>query len=371
MFLLVHIWSTTTEMAPYLLLGFAVAGFLSIVIPTSFVEKHLGQNKLTSIVKATLAGIPLPLCSCGVIPVAAGLKKSGASNGATTAFLISTPQTGIDSIMVTYALMGPWFTIFRVGAALFGGLTGGLMVNLTTEGSTTTKKQSSVSGTANDKIPSSTVVEKVSQALNYGFTTLPEDIGRSLIAGIIIAGAISALLPENALTLFADNSVLSMIAMMAAGIPVYVCATSSVPIAAALIAKGISPGAALVFLMTGPATNAASLTSVNKMMGKKCTGALLLSVAATSLIAGYLLDSLIPSAASQVSLRTMNMKPTILAHLAGIVLMLIMAKAIFKPSKTESCCANPKDTDNSSSSFNSSPKTHKTGIPKDSCSCNR
>jgi hypothetical protein len=330
-------------MAPSLLFGFGIAGALSVMLPSSFVEKHLGKNKISSVFKATLAGVPLPLCSCGVIPVAASLRERGASKGATTAFLISTPQTGVDSITVTYALMGPVFTLFRLGAAIASGIAGGIIVTATSD-----EENENVSNHLKtdsfDPPVSMTIKEKVAKAITYGFITLPSDIGGSLIIGIIIAGAISTFIPPDFFLALGGNTFFAMIAMLLLGIPMYVCATASVPVAAALITKGISPGAALVFLMTGPATNAAAISAIHSMMGRRCTIAFLSSVAGTSLIAGYILNTFMPKITAITIQTGHSMASGVTEELCAIALILIIAFALYKKRSnhltgSKNCCS--------------------------------
>ena len=266
--LLSEFWHVLGDMAPYLLFGFFAAGFLSVLIAAEQVDRHLGGTGLWSVVKATVFGIPLPLCSCSVIPVAASLARHGASRGATAAFLLSTPQTGVDSILVTFSLLGVVFAVFRPLAAFVVGVVGGTLVSLF--------------GAAGGEAPRGEAVScheaccaaggqrsTVARALAYGFITLPRDIGRSLLAGLVIAGLIAAFVPREIFEGALGTGPLAMGAMMLLGLPLYVCATASVPIAAALIAKGVSPGAALVFLMTGPATNAAAIATVWRVLGRR------------------------------------------------------------------------------------------------------
>ena len=271
------------DMSPYLILGFIIAGLLSVVISPKVVEDNLGGGGISPIIKASIFGIPLPLCSCGVIPVATSLYKHGASRGATTSFLISTPQTGVDSILVTYSLLGPIFTIFRPIVALITGVIGGFWVETTVKEEHNTSQLPSVELDKNKS--------KFSQIIEYGFVSLPQDIGKPLILGIVIASIISMVVPNDFFAAYFGDSFLSLIITMFAGIPIYVCATASVPIALALIAKGVSPGAAFVFLMTGPATNAATISTIWKVLGKKTASIYLATVAICSLIAGVMLNS--------------------------------------------------------------------------------
>jgi uncharacterized membrane protein YraQ (UPF0718 family)/copper chaperone CopZ len=283
-------WLTLTAMSPYLLFGFLVAGFLSVLVPPSLVERHLGGRGLWPVLKASFFGVPLPLCSCGVIPVAASLRRHGASRGAVTAFLLSTPQTGIDSIMVTYGLLGPVVAVFRPIAAFVAGILGGAAVSASgADKGIETEDEPRCEGACCIREPHR---GRFAAALHYGFVTLPADIGPALVLGLVLAGVISAAVPGDFFAKYLPAGILGMLVMLAFGIPVYVCATASVPIAAALIAKGVSPGAALVFLMTGPATNAATIATVWKVMGRRTALIYFGSVAVTSLASGMIFDAL-------------------------------------------------------------------------------
>ena len=290
--IVVDFWATLAEMSPYLLFGFGVAGLLSVWVNADRVERHLGGVGFWQVFKASLFGVPLPLCSCGVIPVSMSLHKHGASKAATVSFLLSTPQTGVDSILVTYSLLGPVFAVFRPLVAFVTGLFGGCVVNAVENHDTRpepeTKPECSDSCCSNEKKQGWFV-----RAFRHGFVTLPADIGTSMIVGLSIAALIAALVPEN---YFAEklsgagSSILSMMVMMAVGIPIYVCATASVPIAAKLILIGLNPGAAFVFLVTGPATNAATLATIASQLGKRTAVIFLLTVVISALAGGLLLD---------------------------------------------------------------------------------
>jgi len=279
---ILELWNLTKDMSPYLLLGFLIAGVLSVVISPALVEKNLGGKGLFPIVKASIFGIPLPLCSCGVIPVATSLYKHGANRSATTSFLISTPQTGVDSILVTYSLLGPIFAIFRPIAALLAGIVGGLAVELADNGSESIQKPSREIDQRHKSI--------FRRIYEYGFVSLPQDIGKPLILGIMVAALISLVVPDDFFASYFGNGFMGLIIMMFAGIPIYVCATASVPIALALMIKGLSPGAAFVFLMTGPATNAATISTVWKILGKKTAFIYLAAVSGCSLVAGIAIN---------------------------------------------------------------------------------
>jgi uncharacterized membrane protein YraQ (UPF0718 family) len=281
-----EIWLVTLAMAPYLLFGFLVAGVLSVLISRDYVRKHLGGPGWKNSFKAALFGVPMPICSCGVIPLAATLRKHGASKSATASFLASTPQTGIDSLMITYALLGWIFAVFRAVVAFLSGLICGAAVGAvsTHEEEETTEHEERCASAQGGSI--------IKRMLTYGFIALPRDISRAMILGIVISGIISGLIPEN---YFADrmgDSSIAMFLMLLIGIPLYVCSSGSVPIALAFIKAGISPGAALIFLITGPATNAATITTLWKIIGKKQLIVFLITLAMCALAAGFIMNSM-------------------------------------------------------------------------------
>ena len=346
--ILIDFWATVAAMSPYLLFGFFVAGLLSVLVSQRMVERHLGGRGFLPLLKATLFGIPLPLCSCGVIPVSMSLHKHGASKGSTISFLLSTPQTGVDSILVTYSLLGPVFAIFRPVAALVTGLIGGVLVNVFGEKARVeARSKESVSSNdppstgdpqpAGEKCPCCaakvTPARKLINGLRYGFISLPRDIGKSLLVGLVVAAFISAIVPEGFFAERLGRGLPAMLVMMALGIPMYVCASASVPIAAALILKGISPGAAFVFLVTGPATNAAGLVTIWNTLGRRTAILYLLTIAACALAGGILLDFLIAGVALGHASHIHNMGPTLLQHISAIVLLAILAYAFLAPKR--------------------------------------
>lgn len=328
--MLIDFWATIAEMSPYLLFGFFVAGLLSVFISQKTVEKHLGKRSMGSLVKASLVGVPLPLCSCGVIPVAMSLRKHGASKGAVISFLLSTPQTGVDSIFVTLSLLGPLFAIFRPIVAFVVGIFGGFMVDVVDDKDDQAKVQRQDSYyDPNLKSKKS----KLKAGLKYGFLTLPADIGKAMLLGILVAAFISAIVPDGYFAEKLGTGIFAMVVMMLIGVPVYVCAAASVPVAAALILKGLTPGAAFVFLMTGPATNAASFITIWKVMGKRTAITYLLVVAVTALIAGVLLDQIMGGTDFQVSSKMGWMLPNFVRHISAIVFLAILAFAFTKKKK--------------------------------------
>ncbi len=364
--LAVDFWATVGEMSPYLLFGFFVAGLLSVFVSQKMVERHLGGRGFLPVLKATLFGIPLPLCSCGVIPVSMSLHKHGASKGATISFLLSTPQTGVDSILVTYSLLGPVFALFRPLAALVTGLVGGLLVNLfgqspedggmrmanggqRTEDGVASNPQSAImsppaaTGGRNPQSKVSppaqaeekcccchhttTPMHKLLNGLKYGFVSLPRDIGKPLLLGLVIAALIATVVPDDFFAARLGRGLPAMLVMMLIGIPMYVCASASVPVAAALILKGLSPGAALVFLITGPGSNAAGLSTIWNTLGRRTAVIYLLTVAGCALAAGVALDAIMQSIDIGVASHVHPMGPSMLPHLSAVTLLAVLGYA--------------------------------------------
>ena len=293
-------WAVLGQMAPYLLLGFLVAGVLSVLISPAWVERHLGGRGLGPVVKAAVFGVPLPLCSCGVIPVSASIRRHGASRAATTSFLLSTPQTGVDSMLVSYALLGPVFAVYRVVTALATGLLGGALVRAWAAPEGPGAPGARAAPCTDACCAAQPGRGRLSRALHYGFLNLPRDLGPSLLVGVLIAGGLVAFVPANRFGTVLGGGVVSMLLLMAAGIPIYVCATASVPIAVGLIHAGASGGAALAFLASGPATNAAMFTTIWKALGRRSAILFLVVVAASALGGGLLFDLLFPGAAAGV-----------------------------------------------------------------------
>ena len=280
---LLSLLNVVCEMAPYLLLGFFIAGVLHVFVPQRFYAKYLSRNNKLSVVWAALLGIPLPLCSCGVIPTAISLKNEKASKGAIASFLIATPQTGIDSILATFSLMGLGFAIIRPTAALITGVCGGLLV-------TRLLRDDDVV----DIDSCSCQVEKgnkVWRVLRYAYYDMLRDIGLRLIIGLVVAALIQVAVPDEFFLQFGSQPLLQMLVLLVIAIPMYICSTGSIPVAAALMVKGLSPGAALVMLMAGPAVNLASILVVHKSMGRRFTSIYLMTIVAFAILFGLLLNA--------------------------------------------------------------------------------
>lgn len=275
------------EVAIYLIFGFIVAAVLHVFFPESLIRKHLGNDTYKSVLKATLFGIPIPICSCGVIPVATSLKNSGASKGATVSFLITTPQIGADSFLITFSLLGWVFGVFRILSSFVTGFLAGIFVNLFGKDDAGT-----LLPMAGNMIKEDTMAERSKNILHYVEYELLGSIANSLMIGFVVAGLISVLVPDGFFEMYMGSDFLSMLVMLAIGIPMYVCASASTPIAASLIMKGMSPGAALVFLLTGPATNAMGISTLTKVVGKKSTVIYLAVISITAIVFGYILNVL-------------------------------------------------------------------------------
>ena len=279
------------DMSPYLLLGFLLAGLMHAFIPGGFYAKYLSKNGFRSVLNAALLGIPLPLCSCGVIPTAMSLRKEGASKGAVVSFLIATPQTGVDSILATYGLMGLPFAVIRPIAALVTALFGGATIK-GEELQCNVPDATSCSCGDHEAHAPQTFWQKIVEALRFGFVEMMQDIGKWLIVGLIVAAFITIAIPTEWFAVFHESTWASMLLVLCIAIPMYVCATGSIPIAVALMMKGLTPGAALVLLMAGPACNAASILVVRKVLGTRTLIAYLASIIVCSIVFGYIVDYL-------------------------------------------------------------------------------
>lgn len=295
-------WLLLLDASFYILFGILIGGLLKVFLSPAYVARHLGTGRFMPVLKAALFGIPVPLCSCGVLPAAAALKKQGANNGATVAFLISTPESGVDSISITYALLDPIMTVARPLAAFVTAGLAGIAENLRKNPEPTlitADRRCSVDGCCdgNDCPPDEHArhhdfLEKARAGLRYAFGELWGDIAPWFFAGLLLAGAITALVPEDLITSYLGGGLIAMLLMLVFGIPLYICASASTPIAAAMILKGVSPGVALVFLLVGPATNMASLSVLVGLIGKRATALYLATIAITSVGWGLLLDAL-------------------------------------------------------------------------------
>ncbi|HSW44910.1 MAG TPA: SO_0444 family Cu/Zn efflux transporter [Phycisphaerae bacterium] len=349
-------WSVLLQSGPWLAGGFLLAGFIHALVPVNRVTRHLGKPGLGGVLKAALVGAPLPLCSCSVIPVAAAIRRQGATKGATASFLVSTPETGVDSIAISYALLGGFMAVIRPIAAGVTAIVAGLAIDrldrqtgrsendpppaagdccsttaragkhhtpagagespsceapaapqagCAPSGQDTCHEPSNhgVSCCATEPFGSevsatllSRVGRRIMEALRYGFGRMFEDLAHWLVLGFVLAGLVAALFPPNLLEQYIGAGPWTMLLMLAIGLPMYVCATASTPVAAVLIAKGLSPGVALVFLLAGPATNAATMVVVARDLGRRSLAIYLASIAVVAVFFGLATDYLIAAA---------------------------------------------------------------------------
>lgn len=300
----------SNAMAPYILFGLVFAGILHELVPDTLVTKHLGKESVSSVIKSTVFGIPLPVCSCGVIPLAASIKKSGASKGATLSFLISTPITGIDSILATYGMFGWAFTLYRALTSMVIAIVAGILTNVldkeeekSVPAFSAVKNPKPVMASSFVAMPSEEVSSccsapsgegdrkfSMTKALRYAFVTLLGDIAKPLLWGLLIGALITVAIPQNLSDILIEYSWLSYLIVIAIAIPMYVCATASLPIAAALMLSGVSAGAAFVFLSAGPATNTVTIGVVKKMLGTRSLYIYLGSITIGSILFGLGLD---------------------------------------------------------------------------------
>jgi len=342
------LWLMTLDAAPWLVVGLIIGGLFKSLMPTAFLHKHLTQPGMGSIVKAAVLGVPLPLCSCGVIPAAMGLRQAGASKPATTSFLVSTPETGVDSISISYAMMGPFMTLVRPIAALFSAMVTGVLVMLfDAEKDPSTKQQkqpsccsSQVQKPAVNGSPTG-LIKQAWDGVYYAFSDLYPSILKWLVIGLLFAAGVQAFVPEGWLLQF-GGSWMAMLVMLVIGIPMYVCATGSTPIAAGFLMAGISPGAVLVYLLAGPATNVATLGVVREQMGSRTMWLYLLGITASALIMGVLTDLI----ASQFEIKSQishshAMIPLSVQVVSFMVLILAAFIPVYQARRTtesSSCC---------------------------------
>ncbi len=356
-----HFLALALDAAPWLALGLLLGGLMKALIPTAWLEHHLKGDGLWPVVKAALLGAPLPLCSCGVVPAALGLRRAGASPAATTSFLVSTPETGIDSVSITYALLGPVMAIARPIAAIASAITAGLIVGSrgaapasahahhhedheTTACCSTQAEpeKTCCASTENCCSDSSTPIENpILDGIHYAFTDLLDDILPWLLAGLLFSAAVQTWVPGDFLARW-GSGLPAMLIMVAISIPMYVCATASTPIAAGLMLSGISPGTVLVFLLAGPASNVGSLGIIRQELGQRATLAYLGAVIFVAIAAGLLLDSLLTTSGIRIDAQIAasdRLLPPLLGWISlGILAVTAIRKRLQRFLFGKSCC---------------------------------
>ena len=307
----VSLWAVLLEAAPWLLFGLVVAGLIKVWVPANLLTRWLGGRGIGPVVRAALVGTPLPLCSCSVIPAAVTLRRSGASKGATVSFLIATPENGADSIALSYALLGPFMTVVRPLAAIVSAIAAGLL----TAG--VAREEDTAGGAAKTEAPDpnrsccnddgcgdqtaattsrpSGRLDQLKLAIRYAAIELFDDIAVWLGVGLVLAALMNALIPPSAMTGW-GSGLPAMLAMLVIGIPMYICATASTPVAAAMLIAGVSPGTVLVFLLAGPATNLGTVGIVRRELGTRAAISYLVGIATGALALGLITDLVISAA---------------------------------------------------------------------------
>jgi hypothetical protein len=354
-------WNLLQEASIYVLFGLLISGMLKVFLDPGMVARHLGQGRFASVFKAALFGVPIPLCSCGVLPAALSLKKQGANNGATMAFMISTPESGVDSILITYALLDPIMTVTRPIVAFLTATIAGISENLLG----TSRPARSVQADRSCPVDGCCdgigcppqihknhhgLFERILAGLRFSFADFWGDLAGWFLVGIFLAGTMTALIPDDMFNRYLGTGWPAMVFMLAVGIPLYICATASTPIAAALILKGVSPGAVLVFLLAGPATNIASLTVLAGILGKRAAALYLAAIAVCAVCFGLLLDrvyAFLGVSAAAVAGQASGIMPSWLQLAATLLLLAVsvkpLAQALYskirklKPHNAEAC----------------------------------
>jgi uncharacterized membrane protein YraQ (UPF0718 family) len=322
----------SNAMSIYILFGLIFAGILHELVPESLVTKHLGNENIWSVIKSTLFGIPLPVCSCGVIPLATSIKKSGASKGATLSFLISTPITGVDSILATYGIFGWIFTLYRVFTSMVIAIVAGILTNIfDKDEATQIKDEPTACCNTSCCNPSQKKKFSLKRAFIYAFGTLLKDIAKPLFWGLLLGALITVLIPKNLSDILLEYSWISYIIVIIIAVPMYVCATASLPIAAGLVLSGVSAGAAFVFLSAGPATNTVTIGVVKKMLGTRPLYIYLGSIIIGSIVFGIGLDYLFSSfSIDPKSLISLDEEAGLFIILSSIILWGFVGYYLFK-----------------------------------------
>jgi len=339
-----NFWVLLNSIAFFILIGVIIAGIFKLLLPDAFIKKHLGQHNFMANIKAAVLGIPLPLCSCSVIPFVSALKKSGASRSAIQTFLISTPITGADSILATYAVFGWLFTLYRIVSSVIISLLAGLLtLFLVKEEEDTIEPEKPANITQFKKAahiigkPLNIKVVKAEdkhnifqQVIIYAFDDIYKDIARSLMIGLLLGALIVTFMPENLADLISANPLLNYVLVLLVSVPLYVCATASIPLGLSLLTAGFSPGAAFIFLTAGPATNTITISVVLKTLGKTSLIIYLLSVIIGSLLFGFLFDAFFPNSMENIFIVDAQEETLgFVSQVSSVILLYLSAKYIF------------------------------------------
>ncbi|MGL6260413.1 SO_0444 family Cu/Zn efflux transporter [Vibrio sp. WXL210] len=324
------------DAAFWIIIGLVVAGILKSLMNSDKLGLLFKGEGLWPAVKATVLGAPLPLCSCGVIPAALGLRRAGASKSSTVAFLISTPETGVDSVSISYALLGPFMAIIRPIAAMSSAIVAAILVLLTDKESLavrpsqseTSRCTSSCCGSKPVQDTKESWTKRLWQGQQFAFTELIADLSIWLIIGLTISAIVVTFVPPEALAEISRGPA-AMLVMAVIGVPMYICASASTPLAAGLMLAGVSPGAVLVFLLAGPATNMATLGVVYHQLGKRVLAGYLVGVIGVAILFGYLTNSLVDTLAIDIQTQlsqSHHLVPDVIAWGSAIVLAVIIVR---------------------------------------------
>ena len=325
-------------MAIYILIGLLIAGILKQLVPNDFVLKHLGKGSISSVLKATLFGIPLPVCSCSVIPLAQSLRKEGASKGAVQSFLISTPITGVDSILATFSFFGLIFTIFRVISSIIIAIIVGLVQNFVEKENPSDMKDTEVvesccsETSCSSTSTSETKKKKFSfkSAFSYAYVTLFIDMVKPLFIGLLLGALFTTFIPKDYASMLFENQILTYFVILIFAMPLYVCATASLPIAAAFILQGMSGGAAFIFLTAGPAASAITMSVVYKTLGKKALIVYVSTIAILSLVFAFIYDFFFKDINIINFINSME-HSSIYSQIASFIMLSLMSYYLIKP----------------------------------------
>lgn len=335
-----NLLSMANSMSFFILFGLLIAGVLKQIIPSNFISKHLGSNSLSSVLKATIFGIPIPLCSCSVIPMAKSLQREGASSGAVSSFLISAPITGADSILATYSIFGWFFTIYRVVSSITIAILVGVFQNIMDRANNrkitfSLKKPLNSSILVCNSRCCNTPIEKkrefsIKSIFNYAFNTLFRDIAKPLAIGLIVGAVFTTLFPKELIGNIFSNSYIGYFIALIVSMPLYVCATSSLPIALSLILNGMSAGVAFIFLSAGPATNSVTMGVVAEMFGKRSLLLYIGTIAIFSILFGILLDNILDGIEFNSYIQESIKTTSILDIISSTIMFVLMSYYIFR-----------------------------------------
>jgi len=325
-------------MAIYILFGLLVAGILKQLVPNDFVLKHLGKGSISSVLKATLFGIPLPVCSCSVIPLAQSLRKEGASKGAVQSFLISTPITGVDSILATFSFFGLIFTIFRVISSVIIAIIVGLVQNFVEKEKPLDVKTSEViescctesSCSSSSASQNSNNKFSFKNAFSYAYVTLFKDMVKPLFIGLLLGALFTTFMPKDYASMLFENQILTYFVILIFAMPLYVCATASLPIAAAFILQGMSGGAAFIFLTAGPATSAITMSVVYKTLGKTSLIVYVSTIAILSFVFAFIYDFLFGNV-NIINFANDIEHSSLFSQIASFIMLALMSYYLIKP----------------------------------------